>query len=78
MKISASRLWFDNEKIYVELNDKRIINVPLSLYPKLKKATPRQRQDYELWEQGKWIHWEALDEDLSAEGFLKHQKHLQD
>ena len=35
MKISASRLWFDNEKIYVELNDKRIINVPLSLYPKL-------------------------------------------
>ncbi len=78
MKISASRLWFDNEKIYVELNDKRIINVPLSLYPKLKKATSQQRQDYELWEQGKWIHWEALDEDLSAEGFLKYQKHLQD
>ncbi len=78
MKISASRLWFDNEEIYVELNDKRIINVPLSLYPKLKKATLQQRQDYELWEQGRWIHWEALDEDLSAEGFLKYQKHLQD
>ncbi len=78
MKISASRLWFDDEKIFVELYDKRIINVPLSLYPKLKKATPQQRQDYELWEQGRWIHWESLDEDLSAEGFLKYQKHLQD
>jgi len=52
--------------------------VPLSLYPKLKKATLQQRQDYELWEQGRWIHWEALDEDLSAEGFLKYQKHLQE
>lgn len=26
--------------------------------------------NFELWENGKWIHWEDLDEDLSAEGFL--------
>lgn len=78
MKISATKLWFDENKIFVELNDKRVISVPLTLFPKLKNATPQQRQDYELWEQGGWIHWESLDEDLSAEGFLEYQKHLQD
>jgi hypothetical protein len=29
---------------------------------------------FELWNNGKWIHWEDLDEDLSAEGFLVFQK----
>lgn len=76
MKIAALKLWFDDEKIFVELNDKRIIDVPLSTYPRLKNATAKQRQDYELWEQGSWIHWEALDEDLSAEGLLKYQQHV--
>ena len=71
MNISVCRLWFNDENIFVQLNDKRVISAPLDLYPRLKNATPEQRNEYELWNQGKWIHWEGLDEDLSAEGFLK-------
>lgn len=74
MNISVCKIWFDNERIVVQLNDKRVINAPLELYPRLKKATPEQRSEFELWEQGKWIHWEKLDEDLSAEVFLKYEK----
>jgi len=29
---------------------------------------------YELWKEGQWIHWEKLDEDLFAEGFLTFRK----
>jgi hypothetical protein len=27
--------------------------------------------NYEIKGGGRWIHWEELDEDISAEGFLK-------
>jgi len=74
MNISACKVWFDDEKIFVQLNDNQVIGASLELYPRLKKATPEQRSEFELWEQGRWIHWEALDEDLSAEGFLKYEK----
>ncbi len=74
MYITVSKIWFEDEKIFVELNEGRIVSVPMCWYPKLKNATPQQRSEFELWEQGKWIHWEELDEDLSAEGFLKYNK----
>lgn len=28
-------------------------------------------KNYELWDNGRWIHWEDLDEDLSVENFIK-------
>lgn len=71
MNSGACKVWFDNENIFVQLNDNRIIGAPVKLYPRLDKATLEQRNKYELWNEGKWIHWEELDEDLSIEGFLK-------
>jgi hypothetical protein len=71
MPAAASKVWFDNEKIFVELTDRRIIGVPLDIYPKLKNATPQQREEFDIWERGTWLHWEALDEDLSLDGFLE-------
>ncbi len=76
MNIGLCKVWFDNENIFVQLNDKRVISAPIDLYPRLRNATPQQRNGYELWNQGKWIHWEELDEDLSAEGFLKFENQL--
>ncbi|MEI6595936.1 MAG: DUF2442 domain-containing protein [Bacteroidota bacterium] len=72
--IAVKKVWFDHDKIFVELNDARIIGTPISWYPNLSKGTPDQLKQFELWENGKWIHWEDLDEDLSAEGFLTFDK----
>lgn len=68
--IAITKVWFDANKIFVELNDNRIIGTPISWYPNLNKGTKEQLEKYELWNNGQWIHWEELDEDLSAEGFL--------
>ncbi|HAL82332.1 MAG TPA: hypothetical protein DCO83_08925 [Mucilaginibacter sp.] len=35
------------------------------------KGTQTQINNYEIKGGGRWIHWEELDEDFSAEGFLK-------
>ena len=68
--ISIVKVWFENRTIYVEMNNGDIIAKSVDLYPHLSKGTPQQWQKFELWGNGKWIHWEELDEDLSAEGFL--------
>jgi Protein of unknown function (DUF2442) len=70
----ATKVWFDQSNIYVNLTDGYIASMPLHWFPHLLNATIEQRQSYELWDDGKWIHWESIDEDLSVEGFLTFQK----
>ncbi len=74
MEIKAKKIWFDDSRIFAELNDGRMIGMPLTWFPRLEHATEQQRNNYELWNDGAWIHWEELDEDLSAEGFLSFSK----
>lgn len=68
MTISAKALRFDDDAMWVELDDGRTLGVPLAWFPRLLHATPEQRETYELSSRG--IHWDALDEDISIEGLL--------
>jgi hypothetical protein len=72
--VTVKKVWFERDKIFVELSDNRIIGTPISWYPNLSKGSEAQLANYELWNNGQWIHWEELDEDLSAEGFLVFDK----
>lgn len=59
---------FDDDSMWVDLDDGRRIAVPLAWFPRLLAATPEQRNQFELSPRG--IHWEALDEDISVDGLL--------
>ena len=59
---------FDDDCMWVELEDGRTIGVPLAWFPRLLHATPKQREAYDLSRRG--IHWEALNEDVSVAGLL--------
>ena len=74
MELRVKNVWFDDQHIFVLFNDGSEIKAPIKLFPRLKNATKYQRSLYELWNDGKWIHWEEIDEDLSAEEFLKHSQ----
>ena len=74
---TIKKIWFDKERIFVELNDQRVIGTPINWYPNLRKGTPEQMNNYELRGEGRWIHWPELDEDLDAEGFLTYTKKVQ-
>jgi len=54
----------------VELEDGRMLEVPISWFPRLRQATPEQRKDLRLVGGGVGIHWPQLDEDLSVRGLL--------
>ena len=59
-----------NDTLQVDLADGRTISVPLAWYPRLVHATPNERQRWRLIAQGRGIHWESVDEDISVEGLL--------
>jgi len=59
------------EAITAELEDGRVISVPLAWSWRLSEATPEQRSNFELIGGGLGVHWPDIDEDLSARGMLE-------
>jgi hypothetical protein len=70
-KARVETVYFTREALVVDLMDGRTISVPLAWYPKLLKATQRQRSNWEICGGGYGIHWPEIDEDLSTEGLLR-------
>ena len=68
MGTSARSVRFDDNSMWVDLSDGRVIAVPLAWFPRLLHATPQQREQVELSSQG--LHWEEIDEDVSIAGLL--------
>ena len=65
-KVKVTRL-----ELRVDLTDGRTIIVPTYWYPRLLRATAKQRARYKLMADGTAIRWPAVDEDLSVEGLLQ-------
>ncbi len=68
MTISADRVSFDGDSMWVALSDGRVLGVPLAWFPRLCHAPRLALERYELSADG--IHWEELDEDISVSGLL--------
>ena len=66
----ASKIWFDNDNIWLNLSDGRQLSVPLAYFPRLHKATEQQRENYELSGGGTGLHWDEIDEDISVPNLL--------
>ena len=62
----AVDIWFTEDMMYVRLEDGREVGVPIEWFPKLRKATDSQRNNWRLIGQGVGIHWEEIDEDVSV------------
>ena len=68
MNTSAKAVRFDDDSMWVELIDGRVISAPLAWFPRLLAATPEQRAMVSFSQRG--LHWESLDEDVSIDGLL--------
>jgi hypothetical protein len=74
MTISPKSLRFDDDCMWVELDDGRTLGVPLAWFPRLLHATKAERENYELSRRG--MRWDAIDEDISVAGLLAGQGDL--
>lgn len=62
---------FTDDSMRVTLADGREVSVPLEWFPRLRNATPKQRQNWQFIGKGIGIHWPDVDEDVSVEGLLR-------
>lgn len=67
------KVWTTETEIWVEREDGVQGFERFADYPRLRGATSKERNAYEVLPYG--LHWEALDEDLSFEGFLNKKEH---
>jgi hypothetical protein len=67
----VSQVKVSKRALTVTLKDGRTIAVPLTWYPKLLKASPKQRNNWRVAGGGYGIHWPEIDKDLSTEGLLR-------
>lgn len=59
---------FDDDQMWVRLEDGRTLGIPLAWFPRLLHATVDERRQVSLSASG--LHWDAIDEDISVEGLI--------
>ncbi len=67
----AEHVTITEDTLSVDLGDGRTIAAPLAWFPRLVHATSEEKNNWQLIGQGKGIHREDLDEDISIEGLLE-------
>jgi hypothetical protein len=69
----ATGVSVNRDTITVDLSDGRTIAAPLAWYPRLVRATPKERNSWRLIAGGRGIHWPEVDEDISVANLLAGQ-----
>ena len=67
----AQSLSVSQEALTVDLVDGRTVIVPLVWYPRLWHGSKEERNNFEIFGDGAYIHWPDLDEDLTVAGLLE-------
>ena len=68
--LNVQKIWLTDSAIWLETADGRRACEHFADYKPLKNATPAERANFTRSPFG--LHWSALDEDLSFEGFFQH------
>lgn len=63
---------FDEQMLWIELIDGRVVGSPLAWSTRLKEATPEQRENWRLIAGRTSVHWPDLDEDISVRVLMNH------
>ncbi len=70
--IKIEKVWLTDTEVWIRTIDGTEAYEKFSEFPRLKFATPEQRNNFTLSNEG--IHWGDIDEDLSFEGFFREKK----
>lgn len=69
--VLAVDVTFGEDSINVRLSDGREVSVPLEWFPRLRNATPKQRENWRFIAKGVGMHWEDIDEDIAVSTLLR-------
>jgi len=64
---TINKLWFADERIYIENVNGKVQSQPMRFFPRLSIADNEERSKWTESRLG--LHWENLNEDISFESF---------
>lgn len=73
MNDSIKKLWFEDNRICILTDKGEEYSQRLEVFPSLFCATQSQREKYYIWDNGRSIRWEDLDEDIHISNFFKQE-----
>jgi hypothetical protein len=63
----VKKLWFADDRLFIETTEGKQLSQPMRFFPRLRQASPQQRNE---WVESYFgLHWKAIDEDVSFESF---------
>jgi hypothetical protein len=65
-------IYFSEDSLHVALSDGRELSAHLEWFPRLRDASPDQRDNWRLIARGIGIHWEDIDEDIAVATLLRY------
>ena len=65
------KVWFNDERIYLQTDGGEILSRPLEAFPVLKEASEADRNDFKIGRYGDDLRWEKLDEDIHISSFYE-------
>lgn len=66
--VRAKAVRFDEDSMWVDLDDGRTLGTPLAWFPRLFHGSAADRAKVQISPSG--LHWEELDEDISIAGLI--------
>ena len=73
MDESIKKIWFNDGRIFILTAKGEEHSQPLEAFPELLYATPAQRENYYVWDEGRSIRWEDLDADIHISNFFEEE-----
>lgn len=61
----------DDAALHFVLADGREISAPVEWFPRLRDASPAQRQHWRLIGKGIGVHWPDIDEDIAVSTLMR-------
>lgn len=71
---TIKKLWFSGNRVFIETNKTEILSRPLEAFPRLKEATKKQRESFQIGSDKTDIRWEEIDEDIHINSFFEKQE----
>lgn len=72
--LKANYVVVDEDTVALSLDDQRHISAPIVWYPRLRHATPAERNDWKLISGGRSVFWPSLNVAISVVSMIKGEK----
>lgn len=74
MEETIKKIWFANERIYMQTHSDKVYSRPLEAFPLLKEANTEERNDFYITKFDDAIRWETIDEDIHISSFFEEKE----